>query len=134
MTVLVVDGGSAVAQLNAGSLMLAFFVWGALMGLAGAAVAWLGQGGRVADEVQHRQYASAAAAVGRHGPAGVADTDVTAGFDVTDALDVTAGLQATARLDVTPGPGHADTAHDTTWRFDATGGARRRPRHRAARP
>lgn len=65
LKVVLSEGGPAVVQVSAGTLMLAFFVWGVLMGLAGVAAAALAQGGYVAEEVLHRRYRSAAAFVGR---------------------------------------------------------------------
>lgn len=61
--VILVDRGMALAQINAGALMLAFFLWGLLMALAGVAVTWVVRGIHIADE-QYEPRPFSPAAIG----------------------------------------------------------------------
>lgn len=47
---MLVDEGAPVAVVSAGSLMVAFFLWGMLMCMAGMAIAWIVRAGHVADD------------------------------------------------------------------------------------
>lgn len=48
--ILLVDGGTPVTQISAASLVLAFFIWGVLMGVAGIAIAWVLKGDRIRED------------------------------------------------------------------------------------
>lgn len=62
--VILVDQGMALAQINAGALLLAFFVWGLLMAVAGVAVTWVVRGIKVAEETyEPRPFSPAAVGV-----------------------------------------------------------------------
>jgi hypothetical protein len=49
--ILLVDQGMPMATIGAGTLLLAFFIWGLIMGFAGIAIAWVVRGIHVADEM-----------------------------------------------------------------------------------
>jgi hypothetical protein len=48
--ILLVDAGDPVTQISAASLVLAFFIWGVLMGVAGIAIAWVVKGDRIRED------------------------------------------------------------------------------------
>ncbi|MET0702474.1 MAG: hypothetical protein ABWY93_22695 [Mycobacterium sp.] len=60
---LLMDEGAPVAEISAAAILGAFVVWGVLMGVAGAGIAWVMRSDRISAEQEDREFAAGNAPV-----------------------------------------------------------------------